>query len=322
MGKIESINIEKAIVLAPMDDITDMAFRLICKKLGADIVYTEFTSIEAIIRKIKRSIKRIHISEEERPIGIQLFGSSPTSMQEAIKITEKMKPDFIDINCGCWVKTHVGRGEGAALLKDLKAMEKILRAAVKATALPVTMKTRLGWDKNNIVILEAAKIAEQAGIKAIAVHCRTRSQAYKGDADWNWLEKIKKNVSIPVIGNGDIVTVEDIKTVFDTGCDAVMIGRGAISNPWIFTEAKHFLKTGEKLPPATLQERIELCISHLKLSIQLNGLREGILRLRKHYSGYLKGFPCAAQLRAELMQLTDLDLIIKNLYQFMEKNTS
>jgi tRNA-dihydrouridine synthase B len=317
---IGSVNIEKPIILAPMEDVTDTAFRLICKRLGADIVYTEFTSSEAIIRDIPKALKKIAITEQERPIAIQLFGGVEKSMEAAVKIAERLSPDFIDINCGCWVKNHVARGEGAALLKDLAGFEKIVKSTVKATELPVTVKTRLGWDANSIVILEVARMVEQAGAKALAVHCRTRSQAHRGEADWQWLEKIKKVVSIPVIGNGDIRTPEDIKTVFETGCDAVMIGRGAINNPWIFQQAKTYLKTGQLLPQPSIKERIELCIAHLKLSVHFKGLREGVLPFRKHYVGYLKGIPNIANLRSDLMQLIDLNKIIQRLNQFLEMN--
>lgn len=319
---IGTLNIDHPIVLAPMEDVTDTAFRLICKRLGADIVYTEFTSSEAIIRDIPRALKKISITEDERPVAIQLFGGVEESMEKAVKIVESCDPDFIDINCGCWVKNHVSRGEGAALLKDLPHFEKIVSSTVQATKLPVTVKTRLGWDSTSIVILDVAKMVEQAGAKALTVHCRTRSQAHRGQADWHWLEKIKKVISIPLIGNGDITSPEDVKRIFETGCDGVMIGRGAMTNPWIFKQAKHFLKTGRHLPQPTMKEKIDLCIEHLKLSVRLKGLRDGIIPFRKYYSGYLKGCPNVAKLRSELMQLADLDRIIEHLNQFLEVRLS
>ncbi|MCK5083314.1 MAG: tRNA dihydrouridine synthase DusB, partial [Candidatus Omnitrophica bacterium] len=308
------------IALAPMEDVTDTAFRLVCKRLGADIVYTEFTSCEALIRDIPRAIKKIRITDEERPIAIQLFGGVEESMEEAARRATALGPDLIDINCGCWVKNHVSRGEGAALLKDLPHFERIVASTVKATKLPVTVKTRLGWDTNSIVILDVAKMVEQAGAKALTVHCRTRSQAHRGQADWHWLEKIKKVISIPLIGNGDITMPDDVKRMFETGCDGVMIGRGAMSNPWIFRQAKHFLKTGQRLPESTLREKIELCIEHLKLSVQLKGLRDGIIPFRKYYVGYLNGVPNVAKLRSELMQLVDLEKIIDRLLRFLERH--
>jgi tRNA-dihydrouridine synthase B len=318
--KIGAINIETPIALAPMEDVTDTPFRIICKRLGADILYTEFTSSEALIRDIPKALKKIQLTEFERPIAIQLFGGGEESMEEAVRVAEQNRPDFIDINCGCWVKNHVKRGEGAALLKDLSHFEKIVKSTVQATKLPVTVKTRLGWDNKSIVILDAARMVEQAGAQALAVHCRTRSQGHKGEADWKWLEKIKKVISIPLIGNGDLSTPEDIKRMLETGCDGVMVGRGAISNPWIFRQAKHYLKTGGLLAPATVPERIELCIRHLKMSVEYKGAWDGVLSLRKHYLGYLKGLPNVARLRADLMQLTEIDRIVERLYQFLEQN--
>ena len=317
---IGSLKFEQPIALAPMQNVTDTAFRMICKRLGADIVYTEFTSSEALIRDIPKALQKIQVTDEERPIAIQLFGGVEESMEGATKKAESFNPDFIDINCGCWVKNHVSRGEGAALLKDLPHFEKIVSSTVKATKLPVTVKTRLGWDASNIVILDAAKMVEQSGAKALTVHCRTRSQAHTGEADWRWLAKIKKVISIPLIGNGDIVSPEDAKRMFETGCDGIMVGRGAIINPWIFPQTKHYLKTGRHLSPPTLKEKIDLCIEHLKLAAELKGLRGGIIPFRKYYSGYLRGVPEVAKLRADLMPLVDLDKIIERLNQFYDSH--
>lgn len=317
---IGAIHIERPIALAPMEDVTDTAFRTVCKRLGADIVYTEFTSSEALIRGVPRALQKIRITDEERPAAVQLFGGVAESMEEAAQKAESFGPDFIDINCGCWVKNHVSHGEGAALLKDLPLFGKIVASTVKATKLPVTVKTRLGWDTKSIVILDAAKTVEQAGAKALTVHCRTRSQANKGPAEWRWLEKIKKAVSIPVIGNGDVTAPEDVKRMFETGCDGVMIGRGAVTNPWIFRQAKYYLKTGRRLPEPTLKEKIDLCIEHLKLSVRLKGLRDGVIPFRKHYTGYLKGIPNVARLRSDLMQLVDVDRIVERLHRFLEMN--
>jgi len=318
--KIGSIEINQPLALAPMEDVSEMPFRLICKRLGTDLLYTEFTSSEGLIREIPRTLKKIQISEEERPVAIQLFGGVETSMEGAVHVTERFRPDFIDINCGCWVKNHVARGEGAALLKDLPHFESLVKSVVKSTKLPVTVKTRLGWDHNSIVILEVAKMIEQAGAQALTVHCRTRDQAHRGFADWSWLEKIKKIISIPLIGNGDITTPQDVKRMFETGCDGVMIGRGAIANPWIFEQSKHYIKTSQLLPERTMPEKIELCIEHLKLSVAYSGPREGVVVFRKFYAGYLKGIPNVAKLRSDLMQLTDLNQISDRLYQFLEES--
>ena len=315
--KIGTIDIDKPVILAPMEDVTDTAFRTICKRLGADIVYTEFTSSEAIIRDIPRALRKIKITDEERPAAIQIFGGVEDSMAEAARRAESFGPDFIDINCGCWVKNLVAHGQGAALLKDLPRFEKIVRSTVQATGLAVTVKTRLGWDAGTIVIEDVARMVEQAGAKAIAIHCRTRTQAHTGQADWQWLERVKKTVRIPVIGNGDVTTPEDVQRMFALGCDGVMIGRAAIANPWIFRQAKHYLATGRHLPAPSLQERIELCVEHLKLSVYHNGLRDAVIPFRKYYVAYLKGVPHVQKLRQELMRLVDLDQIIDCLHQFL-----
>ena len=318
--KIGELTFQQPLLLAPMDDITDQPFRLICKELGADIVYTEFTSCEALIRSIPKALERIRISDAERPIGIQLFGSKPESCERAVGVCECLRPDFIDFNCGCPMKKHVARGEGAALLKDSKKLELMARTIVQATALPVTIKTRLGWDQNSIDIVEIAQRVEQAGVAALVVHCRTRSQAYRGQADWSWLEKIRKVISIPLVGNGDVTRPQDVKTLLDMGCDGVMIGRGAVQNPWIFQQARHFLATGEIAPPPALKVKIDLCLKHLAAMIKLKGERNGILPFRKHYCGYLKGVRHVSQLRADLMRLTTFDDIQKRLYVFLEEN--
>ena len=317
--KIGQLEFKNPICLAPMEDVTDIPFRLICRRLGADIVYTEFTSSEAIIREAKKAMRKIAIAEEERPVAIQIFGGAERSMEMAAQVAERSKPDFIDINCGCWVKNVAMRGEGAGLLRDLPHFERVVKSTVGATKLPVTVKTRLGWDENSIVILDVAKMVEQAGAQALTIHCRTRSQGHAGDADWEWLSKIKKVVSIPVIGNGDVQTPPDAKAMLETGCDGVMIGRGAIGNPWIFKEIKHFLETGSLLPAPTLSERIEVCVEHLKLSVQYRGLRNGIIPFRKFYAGYFHGLPNVAKLRNDIMQLVDLPAIIDRLHQYQKE---
>lgn len=318
--KIGNIRFDQPIIaLAPMENVTDLPFRLFCHRMGADIVYTEFTSSEAIKHEIPRALQKIEISEEERPVGIQIFGGVEESMELAAQKVEQFQPDLIDVNCGCWVKNHVARGEGAALLKDLPRFEKIVKSTVNATKLPVTVKTRLGWDEGSIVICDVAKMVEQAGAKALTVHCRTRSQAHEGAADWHWLEKIKKVVSIPIIGNGDVRNPQDAKRMLDTGCDGVMVGRAAIGNPWIFNHTKHFLKCGDLLPPPSLQERIELCVEHLKLCVDYGGIRGGLIPFRKYYAGYFKGIPNIAQLRSDLMQFVEVDKIVERLYQFLDQ---
>lgn len=317
--KIGSITIDHPLCLAPMEDVTDLSFRRISRELGADIVFTEFTSSEALIRDIPKALRKIKICDEERPVGIQIYGGVEASMDGAAKVAESFHPDFIDINCGCWVKNHVQRCECAGLLRDLAKFERIVKAVVRGTKLPVTVKTRLGWDENSIVILDVARMLEDIGVAALTIHCRTRMQGYKGLADWRWLEKIRKVISIPLIGNGDVITPYDVRAMFQTGCDGVMIGRGAISNPFLFREAKYYLKSGTLMPPASLEERVQLCLRHLHLSIEYKGLNRGIMEFRKYYVGYFHGQPNIAKLRADLMQMTDLDVITRRLYQYLEE---
>jgi tRNA-dihydrouridine synthase B len=303
--RIGPIHLEKPLALAPMEDVTEIPFRLVCKRLGADLLYTEFTNCEALIRDVKSALAKIRVVDEERPVAIQIFGGVESSMEGAAEVAEQANPDFIDVNCGCWVKKVVKREEGAGLLRNLPKFEAIVKSVVAGTKLPVTVKTRLGWDEKSIVILDVARMVEQSGAQALTVHCRTREQGHTGDADWTWLEKIKSVVSIPVMGNGDVTEPEDVRRMFETGCDGVMIGRGAIENPWIFREAKHYLRTGELLPPPTVVERIDTCLEHLRMAIELKGERGAPLSFRKHYSGYLRGLRNAARLRSELMKHAD-----------------
>ncbi len=318
--KIGHLSFHQPLCLAPMEDVTELPFRLICKRLGADIVYTEFTSSEGIIRDIPRIMEKIRIVDEERPVAIQIFGGRPEAMAGAAQAIEQLKPDFIDINCGCWVKNHVARQEGAGLLRDLPLFEKIVKATVGATKLPVTVKTRLGWDDQSIVILDVAKMVEAAGAKALTLHCRTRAQAHSGFADWSWLEKIKKAIHIPLIGNGDITCPEDVKAMLETGCDGVMIGRGAMANPWIFKQSRHFLQTGEAGPEPGIEEKIEVCLEHLKLNVQFKGEKYGVQTFRKHYAGYLKGLPHIAPVRSELMQMTGIAQVTERLKMYLEES--
>ncbi len=315
--QIGEIKIEKGLFLAPMEDVTDASFRLVCKKLGADLVYTEFVNSEGLIRNSEKTHKKLHLFDEERPAGIQIYGANIDSMVAAAKIAEEENPDLIDINCGCWVKNVVGHGAGAALLKDLPYMEKMISAVVRSIDKPVTVKTRLGWDKDNIKILDVAKMVENIGVKALTVHCRTRTQAHKDIPDWSWIPKIKAVVNIPIILNGGVLTPQDALRAFqETGCDAVMIARGAIGNPWIFSQTKMLLSEGRFNDEIELEERIKLLIEHLKLSCELKGEKRGVIEFRKHYSGYLKGFHNSAKLRSELMSYLIMNEVISHLDEF------
>jgi tRNA-dihydrouridine synthase B len=317
--KIGSLDIARGILLAPMEDVTDLPFRLICKRMGADLVYTEFVNSDGLVRGSKKTAQKMHFTPEERPIGIQIYGGDVETMGDAARLAESFAPDLIDINCGCWVRDVAMRGAGAGLLRDLPRMEKLASAVVGAVRTPVTLKTRLGWDAQSIRIVDVAKMCEQVGIAALTVHCRTREQGHKGSVDYSWIPKIKEAVSIPVIVNGDIVSPQNVKVVFDTtGCDAVMIGRGAVLNPWIFRQAKHYMATGELLPDATVEERVELLKEHLQLSVAYKGERVGVIELRKHYAGFLRGLPHVSKIRMELMQYTEAAPILDHLTRFLE----
>ncbi len=323
MLQIDTIKVEPGLLLAPMEDVSELPFRLICKELGADILYTEFVNAEGLIREPqdgpRRTFNKLRFLSCERPLGIQLYGAASLSMEKAAEIASAQNPDLIDINCGCWVSNVALRGAGAGLLRDPPQMKEVVRRVLSATHLPVTVKTRLGWDQDSIQILDIARMLEDLGVKALSIHCRTRSQGHKGDVDYSWISKVKEVVSMPIILNGDVVSPQDVKNAFaTTGCDGVMIGRGAISHPWIFREARHYLKTGELLPEPTLKERAELCLKHLQLCIEHNGSQYALIGLRRHYSGYFRGLRGASQLRAELNGYKDLGQLTARLQELCE----
>jgi tRNA-dihydrouridine synthase B len=306
-----------------MEDVSDLPFRLICKRLGADIVYTEFINAEGLTREDpagpRRTFHKLDFAEEERPMGIQVYGASELSMEKATAIAAAKTPDLIDINCGCWVKNVALRGAGAGLLLDLDRMRQVVHRVVSATDLPVTVKTRLGWDAHTIRILEVARMLEDLGVQALTIHCRTRDQGHKGDVDYSWIPRLKEAVSMPIIVNGDILTPQDVEHAFTTGCDAIMIGRGAIQHPWIFREARHYLATGEYLPPPTVKERAALCIEHLDLAMQYKGERPALNALKRHYGGYFKGLPRASHLRGELASIKEVDALRDRLLSLGQK---
>lgn len=320
MFSVGNIKISNAILLAPMEDVTDLSFRLICKKLGADMVYTEFVNSEGLVRASDKTHAKLKISDDERPVGIQIYGGNIESMIGGAKIAEAENPELIDINAGCWVKDVVNCGAGSALLKDPPYLQQLVKEVVKAVSIPVTVKTRLGWDENDIQILDVARRIEDAGAKAITIHCRTRSMGNRGDVDWSWIPKVKNIVNIPVVLNGNVLTPQDVKKAFDeTGADAVMIARGAIGNPWIFKEAKELLQNGSISSEVNFQERIKVCLDHLHLSISLKGERRAVIEHRKFYTGYLKGMHNASKIRTELMLTNELNTIEDILSKYLEE---
>ena len=301
MHKIKSVtkigNIELGefpLLLAPMEDVSDPPFRALCKEKGADVVYTEFISSEGLIRNAAKSTMKLDIYEKERPVGIQIFGANLDSMLQSVDIVEQTKPDIIDINFGCPVKKVVCKGAGAGILKDIDKMEMLTREMAKRTKLPLTVKTRLGWDEKTIKIVEVAERIQDAGAKAITIHGRTRAQMYKGSADWSLIADVKNNsrMKIPVFGNGDVFSPEKaIEMRDDFGLDGAMIGRASIGNPWFFNQVKHFFKTKTHLPEPTVKERIQMAEKHLKMAIKWKGEKLGVLETRRHYSNYFKGIP-------------------------------
>ncbi len=300
------------VLLAPLEDITDSAFRNICKQFGADLVYTEFISSEALIRDARKSNDKLVFDTSERPLGVQIFGNDPEAMRKAALLAEEASPELIDINFGCPVRKVAMKGSGAALLNDVPKMLKITEAVVKATRLPVTVKTRLGWDENNKNIVDIAERLQDAGIQALTIHGRTRAQMYSGQADWTLIGEVKNNprMQIPIIGNGDItdaLTAGEMKDHY--GVDALMIGRATIGNPWIFSDVKDFLLKGILHEPPLLIERTEVCLRHLRLAIEKKEDRRGILEMRKHYAGYFRGIPNFKQIRMQLLTLTDFPAI-------------
>jgi tRNA-dihydrouridine synthase B len=289
-----------------MEDVTDIPFRLVCKQMGADLMFTEFVNSEGLVRKSAKTHKKMAFLEEERPFGIQIYGGTDLSMEGAARIASALSPDLIDINCGCWVKNVAGHGAGAGLLRDLPRMRRIIEAVVRSTDIPVTVKTRLGWDEGSIMIVDVAKMVEDAGAKVITIHCRTRSQGHSGTPDYSLIPQVKNAVRIPIVVNGGIDTPAIAGDVFaSTGCDGVMVARGAVNNPWIFREIKAFIADGTLMPPPDAGERFDVLLRHLELSVKYKGERTGVLEFRKHYSGYLRNLPGIAKIRHELMQFTE-----------------
>ena len=322
MVKIGPIELpEFPLLLAPMEDVSDPPFRYVCKQYGADVMYTEFISTEGLIRDAIKSKKKLDIFDYESPVGIQIFGGDEEAMALSAKIVDATNPDILDINFGCPVKKVVCKGAGAGVLKDIDLMVRLTKACVDNTKLPVTVKTRLGWDDNSINIMEVAERLQDVGIKALTIHGRTRSQMYKGSARWEHIAEVKNNprIKIPIFGSGDIDSPEkalEYKNKF--GVDGIMIGRAAIGYPWIFNEIKHFFKTGEHLPKPTIVNRVEVCRAHLTKSVEWKGEKMGVLEMRNHYANYFRGIPNFKETRTKLVTLNTFSLVNEVLDSVLE----
>lgn len=323
--KIGNLEFDKyPVFLAPMEDVTDEAFRLLCKRYGADMVYTEFVSSDALIRDVNSTLRKLNIYEQERPVAIQIYGNEVEPMVEAAKRVEAARPDILDINFGCPVKKVARKGCGAGMLQNIPKLLEITRAVVDAVKIPVTVKTRLGWDENSKCIVELAEALQDCGIQALTVHGRTRSQMYTGDADWTLIGKIKENprMHIPIIGNGDIKTPERAKECFDLyGVDAIMIGRASFGQPWIFRDVKHYLLTGEQAEPFSFKECMDIVHGQVRDSVEWLGERPGILHVRRHLAAtpFLKGLADFRPLRIEMLRADKLDALLEILDRIEEQ---
>ncbi len=325
MVKIQNIDLGQfPLLVAPMEDVSDPPFRRLCKQYGADMMYTEFISSEGLIRQAGKSTKKLDLFEQERPVGIQIFGSEIESMKEATRIAETAQPDVIDINYGCPVKNVACKGAGAGILKDIPKMVDMTAQIVKSTSLPVTVKTRLGWDNDTKYITEVAERLQDVGIQGLSIHGRTRVQMYKGQADWTLIGQIKQNprIHIPIFGNGDVNSPETASEKRQTyGVDGIMIGRAGIGQPWVFRDIKQYLETGEILPPPDITERVQVCKQHLNDSIKWKGEQKGVLEMRRHYQNYFKNYPGFKQFRTRLVQENHPDALfhtldeVENYYQ-------
>lgn len=322
MPKIGNIDLgEFPLLLAPMEDVSDPPFRRLCKMHGADMLYSEFISSEGLIRDAIKSRQKLDIFDYERPVGIQIFGGDEEAMALSAKIVATVNPDLVDINFGCPVKKVVSKGAGAGVLKDIDLMVRLTKAVVNSTSLPVTVKTRLGWDEQSINIEEVAERLQDVGISALTIHARTRSQMYKGHSDWSYIAKVKNNprMHIPIFGNGDIDSPEKALEYRNTyGIDGIMIGRAAIGYPWIFNEIKHYFATGELLPSPTIADRVEAAKNHLLWSVEWKGERQGVVEMRRHYANYFKGIPNFKEHRHKLVTLDASQEVVKALDNVLE----
>lgn len=320
--KIKNLTIENNVFLAPMAGITDLPFRILCKEQNCGMVYTEMVSAKGLLYDNEKTSCLLHIDEREHPVGAQLFGSDPKILAEMAKKVEELAVDIIDINMGCPALKITRNGEGSALMQNPQLIGEIIYAVSRSIQKPLTIKIRKGYDNTIINAVEIAQIAEEAGVNAIAIHGRTREQFYSGQADWNIIKQVKQAVSVPVIGNGDIIEPQDAKKMMDeTGCDAVMIGRAARGNPWIFSRTTHYLKTGEILPEPTIQKRIDTAIDHARMILEHKGSYIGIRQMRSHLAWYMKGLPRAAEMRGTINKIETLEELEKVLWEYGESVT-
>ena len=323
MVKIDNIELpDFPLLLAPMEDVSDPPFRALCKEQGADVVYTEFISSEGLIRDAAKSTMKLDIYEKERPVGIQIFGANLESMLQSVEIVEKSNPDIIDINFGCPVKKVVSKGAGAGILKDIPLMVSLTEAMVKHTNLPITVKTRLGWDNDSIEIVEVAERLQDVGCKAISIHGRTRVQMYKGEADWAPIAEVKNNsrMHIPVFGNGDVSSPEKALEMRDKfGLDGAMIGRASIGNPWFFKQVKHYFETGTYIAPPTMEDRVNAARRHLQMAIDWKGEKLGVFETRRHYTNYFKGIPHFKEYRMKMVTTDDSKGVFDVFDEVLEK---
>lgn len=321
--KIGNIDLgEKPLFLAPMEDVTDLTFRYVCKKFGADMMYTEFISSDGLIRDVQGALKKLEIYDYERPIGMQIYGHIPDAMVESAIRVEAAGPDVIDINFGCPVNKIARRGAGSGMMREPDKMVEITRRVVDAVKLPVTVKTRLGWDEDSKIIVELAERLQDVGIQALTIHGRTRCQMYKGDADWTLIGAVKNNprMKIPIIGNGDVKTPQDAANAFDRyGVDGVMIGRATFGHPWLFKEIRHFLDTGEELPPMSVLDRVALAREHFAKSVEFKGERVGVLEMRRHFSCYFKALPDFKETRLKLVTENNPEEVVNILNSIGER---